>query len=94
MAKKLQANPDMKGLGIDVSLNDEVNQWGQNVSAWVAQSKEERQAKKDRYYVGNGKVVWTDGATPVVPAKDNGTQEGKWQTVEPTVSQGADDLPF
>ena len=36
----------------------------------------------------------TESKNSDFPPKDNGTQEGKWQTVEPTVSQGADDLPF
>jgi hypothetical protein len=44
-----------------VSINDETNQWGQNVSMWEEQTKEEREAKANRTYVGNGKVVWTDG---------------------------------
>ena len=45
---------------INVAINDEVNQWGQNVSAWNQQSKEEREAKSDRKYVGNGKVVFSN----------------------------------
>lgn len=44
-----------------VSVNDESNQWGQNVSATDSQTKEERDAKKPKSYLGNGNVVWTDG---------------------------------
>jgi hypothetical protein len=50
-----------KGISITVSIQDEANQWGQNVSGYVSQTKEQREAKKDRFYVGNGKVFWTDG---------------------------------
>jgi len=44
-----------------ISVNDDTNQFGQNVSAFDSQTKEEREAKKPKQYIGNGKVVWTDG---------------------------------
>ena len=44
-----------------IGVNDESNQWGQNVSATDSQTKEEREAKKPKSYLGNGTVVWTDG---------------------------------
>ncbi len=44
-----------------ISVNDETNQFGQNVSAFDSQTKEEREAKKPKQYIGNGKVFWTDG---------------------------------
>jgi hypothetical protein len=44
-----------------LSINDDANQWGQNVSLTDSQTKEERDAKKQKNYLGNGNVVWTDG---------------------------------
>ena len=44
-----------------ISINDETNEWGQNVSIIDSQTKEERDAKKPKTYLGNGKVVWNDG---------------------------------
>lgn len=44
-----------------IGLNDETNQYGQNIAIWEEQSKEDREAKKPRTYVGNGRVVWTNG---------------------------------
>jgi len=44
-----------------ISISDETNQWGQNVSITDSQTQEEREAKKAKNYLGNGKVVWTDG---------------------------------
>ena len=44
-----------------IGVNDESNQYGQNVSATDSQTKEEREAKKAKTYLGNGNVVWTDG---------------------------------
>jgi len=48
-------------LKFTVAINDEANQFGQNVSAYDSQTKEERDAKKQKNYLGNGSVVWTDG---------------------------------
>lgn len=50
-----------KGIGVTVSLSDKSNSYGSNVSAYVTQSKEDREAKKDKFPVGFGKVFWTDG---------------------------------
>tara|TARA_R110001592_G_scaffold13442_3_gene61643 strand:- start:95 stop:379 length:285 start_codon:yes stop_codon:yes gene_type:complete len=41
--------------------NNELDQYGNNVSVYVSQSEEERKEKKNKIYLGNGKVVWTDG---------------------------------
>lgn len=54
-----------KYVNFTVALNDETNDWGKNVSVYHAQSKEQRDAKEQRQYVGNGKVVWTDGTVNV-----------------------------
>jgi hypothetical protein len=48
-------------INLSLNLNDQTNQFGSNASVVVSQSKEEREAKEERVYVGNGKVIWTDG---------------------------------
>ena len=58
MLKTLTAK-QAQGVEITISINDEANQYGQNVSAYVSQTKEQRDAKKERYYVGNGKTFWS-----------------------------------
>lgn len=55
---------------ITISINNETNEYGQNVSAWKEQTKEERAAKKKKEYVGNGKVFWTDGSINVATPKE------------------------
>lgn len=60
---------DGKYKNYTIAVNDEVNEYGQNVSMYVEQTKEERDAKKKRQYVGNGKVVWTDGTIVSANAK-------------------------
>lgn len=57
-----------------LNINDDANQWGQNVSLTDSQTKEERDAKKAKTYLGNGTVVWTDGNIKAVK-KENATQQ-------------------
>ncbi len=67
-----------------IGVNDESNQWGQNVSATDSQTKEEREAKKPKSYLGNGNVVWTDGNIKLADKK-----------VEVTAKEvESDNLPF
>lgn len=79
-----------KGVSIIISTNDESNQWGQNVSAYVSQTKEQREEKKPRFYVGNGSVFWTDGTISkgVKPEEQASTQS------DHVTSPGDDQLPF
>jgi hypothetical protein len=58
-----------KGVSITISQNDTSNEWGQNVNSYVSQSKEEREAKKPKFYTGSGKVFWTDNKPSVVAEK-------------------------
>ena len=95
----------LNGIGITLSINDEAKVFRngekesrQNISAYVAQSKEEREAGKERYYVANGGVFWTNGL--IVTAKDApeiGTA-GQAPAATSEASQAADDivddLPF
>lgn len=66
-----------------ISVNDEVNQFGQNVSLTDSQTQEEREAKKAKVYLGNGTVVWTDGNIKTAPKKEKAT-----------AAEVASDLPF
>ena len=76
-----------KGVELTVALNDEVNQYGQNVSAWVSQTKEQRDEKKQRFFTGNGKTFWSDGKITVA-------KEADAETVEATKDEPGLDLPF
>jgi len=62
-----QADGSYKKLTINIS--DTTNQYGQNISVYEEQTKEERDAKAPKTYVGNGKVVWTDGIVKVAEKK-------------------------
>lgn len=78
-----------KGISIDISIGDDTNDFGQNVSSYVSQTKEQREAKKKRYYVGNGKCFWTNG-TIVVAEK----QEQAPTPTAPATQSETDYIPF
>lgn len=82
-----------KGISLTVSINDTANDFGQNVSAFVTQSKEEREVKKPKFYVGNGSVFWNEGV-PLVVTKQS-KNEAKTSPAPVPVAEGEkDDLPF
>lgn len=80
-----------KGIEITISISDESNQYDQNISAFVSQTKEEREAKKPRFYVGNGRTFWTDG-TIKVPARVDNTQQ--FNQPQDKQNEEEEDLPF
>ena len=50
-----------KYLPITITLNNEPDQFGNQGPVVVEQTKDERDAKAAKTYLGNVKVVWTDG---------------------------------
>lgn len=74
-----------KGLGLTISIDDSTNQYGQNISAWVEQTKEQREAKHPRFFVGNGRVVWSNGTITVAERKEQPASEP---------AEEGDGLPF
>ena len=54
---------------LTISLGDETR-FGNNVALMDSQTKEERDAKKPKNYLGNGKVVWTDGTVTLAEKED------------------------
>jgi hypothetical protein len=71
-----------------ISISDETNQYGQNVVMYEAQTKEEREAKTPKKYIGNGSVVWTDSTIKVAEKK----QESK--VIQNNEQEDESDLPF
>ena len=90
LVKGIKAKEE-NGISIDISINDEANQYNQNVSAYVTQSKDDRENKKPRYYVGNGRTFWTDGT--ITAFKNESNDSGKKDMKKELEPQG-DELPF
>lgn len=85
------------GLKVTVSINDESKVFAtkegkeiyQNVSAYVSQPEEDRKAKKERFFVANGKCFWTDGKIFVA-----GKPEEQSPASASSSESSVDSLPF
>lgn len=53
------------------SISDRFDLNGNNIRFFEMQTKEERELKKPKNYVFNGKVVWTDGVIKANNKSDN-----------------------
>jgi hypothetical protein len=80
-SKDKEGNPFKNGAqyyDITISVNDTKNEYGQDVSVFDAQSKEQREAKENKNYLGNGKVFWSsDGQSSAAPSTGNAKEEPK-----------------
>jgi hypothetical protein len=68
-----------------ISVQDETR-YGNNVAFMDSQTKEERDAKMPKNYLGNGKVVWTDGTVTLAEREE--------KQLEVAVDEQSGDLPF
>lgn len=80
-----------KYLPITITINDETDQFGNQGPVMVEQSKEERDAKAAKVYLGNVKVVWTNGNNVDVAPRSDSPQQSAPTKKAPVVE---DDLPF
>ena len=69
---------------LTISVGDETR-YGNNVAFIDSQTKEERDAKVAKNYLGNGKVVWTDGTVKLAEREEQ---------VAVPVDEQSGDLPF
>ena len=82
-----------KYLPITITLNDEPDQFGNQGPVVVQQTKEERDAKTAKTYLGNVKVVWTNGDNVgVAPRTDQAAPASNVEVKDPVEVKG--DLPF
>ena len=79
-----------KYLPITITLNDELDQFGNQGPVIVEQTKEEREAKVAKTYLGNVKVVWTNGTNVDTPPRDGAPAP----QAAPQLKPQEDDLPF
>ena len=77
-----------KYLPITITLNDEPDQFGNQGPVVVEQTKEEREAKEPKTYLGNVKVVWTNGDNIAAAPRGDAPQSQSKVNVE------KEDLPF
>tara|TARA_B100001248_G_C27199877_1_gene370743 strand:- start:273 stop:587 length:315 start_codon:yes stop_codon:yes gene_type:complete len=75
---------------VTVVINNEVGEYGDSGYIMTEQTKEQREAKEQKSYLGNVKVIWTDGqnvSTADKPVQAAMQMQQPAQTEEP-------DLPF
>ena len=77
-----------KYLPITITINDELDQFGNQGPVVVEQTKEERDAKAPKTYLGNVKVVWTNGQNVEPAPRDNQSAPA------PAPAAAEEDLPF
>jgi hypothetical protein len=65
-----------KYVNVTLSVNDQEDQYGNNVSLWQSQSKEEREAKANRNFLGNGKKLWSDDSSSKQAPKKEEVSDG------------------
>lgn len=59
-----------KYLPITIVVNDTLNDFGKQGPVFVEQSKEEREAKEPKHYLGDVSVVYVDGVDGIKTTKD------------------------
>ena len=86
---KIYVGKKGKYLPITITINDELHQFGNQGPVVVEQSKEERDQKTAKTYLGNVKVVWSNGNNVDPAPRDGAPAPAQAQT-----APQADDLPF
>ena len=75
---------------VTIVLNDEPGQYGDSGYIQTEQTKEERDAKQPKSYLGNVKVVWTNGDNVSAVQTQGSPQQASIQMQAPAEP----DLPF
>ena len=85
---KIYVGKKGKYLPITITLNNEPDQFGNQGPVVVEQTKEERDAKAAKTYLGNVKVVWSNGQNVDPAPRDNQSAPA------PAPAAAEQDLPF
>ena len=82
-----------KYINVAITVNDEEDQFGNFGPIVVDQTKEEREAKVPKTYLGNVRVVWSNGTFPS-PVPFDGAKPKTQPKAKPEVAKEEEDLPF
>ena len=95
-SKIFEGKNGAKYYDLQISVNDQDDNYGQNIQVTLPQTQEQRQAKEPRTFLGNGKVFWTDGKA--TKAGQGGQNNAMGNNNAPTSfsqpAQSDNDLPF
>ena len=80
---------------ITIVVNDEVGQYGDSGYIQTEQTKEERDAKAAKSYLGNVKVVWTNGQNVNTAQREGQPQQSNVDMLQSITGAAPEpDLPF
>ena len=85
---KIYVGKKGKYLPITITLNNEPDQFGNQGPVVVEQTKDERDAKAEKTYLGNVKVVWSNGQNVDPAPRDTNSASA------PAPAAVEEDLPF
>ena len=85
---KIYVGKKGKYLPITITINDELDQFGNQGPVVVEQTKEERDGKTPKTYLGNVKVVWSNGTNVEAAPRDGAPAQAA------PAAAPVDDLPF
>lgn len=86
-SKIIDGKNGAKYYNLDISVNDDFDKYNNNVSVTDKQTKEQREAKDKKTYLGNGRVIWSSNSNTSKPA------EKKEEKFDANVGDNLD-LPF
>jgi hypothetical protein len=80
---------------VNIILLDELGQFGDAGYIQTEQTKEERDAKAPKSFLGNVKVVWTNGQNvAVTPREGEPQQKSNVDILQTMAENNTPDLPF
>jgi len=93
-SKIVEGKNGAKYYNFSITINDEKDQFGNDVKLTAQQSKEEREVKTPKVYIGNGKTTWKSGETITVGALRKEISETMGNNIAASIEQPFNDLPF
>ena len=88
-SKIVNGKNGQKYYNLNIGINDNSDNYGNNIQVTEPQSQEQRAAKEPKTFYGNGKVFWTDGKIEVAKKNEIVTSNASSSNVADN-----DDLPF
>jgi hypothetical protein len=92
--KIVEGKNGAKYYNFSITVNDEKDQFGNDVKLTAQQSKEEREVKTPKVYIGNGKTSWKSGETITMGALKQQMSETMGNAIAASIPQPVNDLPF
>lgn len=92
-SKIIEGKNGAKYYNFTVIVNDEPNQYGKDVAITQEQTKEQREAKEPRVFIGNGKTFWRSTGNYSKDERKDEFKNAK-EITRDGITTPVDDLPF